>query len=320
MNFRFLKKGLSLYWKDVRGERRLRSAYGWFLPWHINHHGNFKRVRCNQVFLTVHPEWQSIEVPRNCPVELPPVMSYKTSQLLDHRSGWWTVAATEHAAKTAAFLLFEAYDNFKLWAIPQVLIDGIRRLPLARVLGNQANADELLRLLLVIESTDFEELPNGWRSRTRRSDGKEFSPGRRGVGADWVYYDPWKRQLIDRTTAEVRSYTRLQMPLDHPIRFDFETAIPAYTWAQVSREGADDADIDSGSDEDEIRHDDNPGPRQSGWSAAVDSSAGSSSYNQDRSLVNRFDAAQHFPSYYSSAGAPSSSISQPLHYQPASAP
>ena len=135
VNFRFLKKGLSPYWKDVRGERRLHSAYGWFLPWHINHHGNFKRVRCNQVFLTVHPEWQSIEVPRNCPVELPPVMSYKTSQLLDHRSGWWTVAATEHAAKTAAFLLFEAYDNLKLWAILPVLIDGIRRLPLARSAG-----------------------------------------------------------------------------------------------------------------------------------------------------------------------------------------
>ena len=41
----------------------------------------------------------------------------------------------------------------------------------------------------MIEGTDFSELPNAWRSRTRRTDGKEFTPGRRGKGADWLYYD-----------------------------------------------------------------------------------------------------------------------------------
>ena len=37
-------------------------------------------------------------------------------------------------------------------------------------------------------------------------------------------------------------------------------------------------------------------------------------------MANRFDAAQNFNNYYSSAGAPSSSISQPIQYHPASAP
>ena len=131
VNFRFLKKGLSPYWKDeVRPERRFRCAYGWFLPWHITHHSCFRRARCNEEFMPIHPEWSSIEVPKNCPVELPPVLSYMTSQLLNPQSGWWVVAATEFAAKTAAFLLFEVYDNFRLWSVPQFLIDCIKTLPL----------------------------------------------------------------------------------------------------------------------------------------------------------------------------------------------
>ena len=128
----------------------------------------------------------------------------------------------------------EVYDNFRLWCLPPPLIQGIRFLPLARILGNQANAEECIRLLNVIDETDFNSLPSSWRHRTRRNDGKELSPGRRGNGADWLYYDPWQRQPISRETALARAHTQLYMPVNHPVKLDFTTPIPAYTWDDVT--------------------------------------------------------------------------------------
>ncbi|MEM9094860.1 MAG: hypothetical protein AAGC62_07800, partial [Pseudomonadota bacterium] len=254
VNFRFIKKGLSHYWNyEVRSERRLRSSHGWFLPWHISHQMGFKHTTTKRVFPSVTEAWSDFEVPRNCPVEMPPVFTYKPSHLVDPSSGWWVVAFTEHAAKTAAFILFEAYDNFKLWWLSSRLIEGIRRLPLAEILGNQANANELRRLLDVIESTDFAELPPSWRLRTRRNDGKEFSPGRRGRGGDWVYYDPWKRRKVDKAEAEDLAFLRPRLPEGHPTGLDFQSDIPEYTFDSITAGSrdvySDDSEYDMADDE-----------------------------------------------------------------------
>ena len=111
VDFRFIKKGLSSYWHDdVRPERKLRSSHGWFMPWHLRHQGAFRHRYSNRVFVPVTDHWKRFEVPRNCYVELPPIFTYKPQALRDEDSGWWVVAYTEHAAKVAAFTLFEAYD------------------------------------------------------------------------------------------------------------------------------------------------------------------------------------------------------------------
>ena len=182
LNFRFIKKGQYWYWREeVRQGRRLRSSHGWLLPWHIQHQGASKHAHSNTVLLCVPEGWAQVKVARNCNVELPPVLTYKTSRLLDRRSGWLVVAYTKHAAKTAVFILMDVYDNLRLWRLPTALIEGIRRLPLLLILGNRANVQELLRILRVIETTELDKLPATWRHRTRRKDGKEFSPGRRAV-------------------------------------------------------------------------------------------------------------------------------------------
>ena len=119
----------------------------------------FRHSHNNTVLLRVPEGWAQYEVARNCNVELPPVLPYKTSRLLDGRFGWRVVAYTEHAAKEATFILMDVYDNLRLWWLPAALIEGIRRLPLLQILGNRANVQELHRLLRIIETTEFDKLP-----------------------------------------------------------------------------------------------------------------------------------------------------------------
>ena len=45
------------------------------------------------------------------------MFSYKIVDLMDPQSGWWILAYTEFAAKVAAFILFEVYDNCRLWGL-----------------------------------------------------------------------------------------------------------------------------------------------------------------------------------------------------------
>lgn len=61
------------------------------------------------------------------------MFTYKVRELRDPKSGWWVVAYTAFAAKTAAFLLCEVYDSFHLWALSAEMIANIRALYLVRV-------------------------------------------------------------------------------------------------------------------------------------------------------------------------------------------
>ena len=69
------------------------------------------------------------------------------------------VVYTEMTAKTAAFILQDAYHNCRLWALSRDSIENIRALTLVDVLGNQANAEECLKFLSIIESTNFSAFP-----------------------------------------------------------------------------------------------------------------------------------------------------------------
>lgn len=45
------------------------------------------------------------------------MFTYKVHEFCDLESGWWVVAYTELVRKTAAFVLFEGYDSYRLWAL-----------------------------------------------------------------------------------------------------------------------------------------------------------------------------------------------------------
>ena len=53
--------------------------------------------------------------------------------------------------------------------------------------------------------------------------------GRYGLGADFVYYDPWNRRRMTKVQYEnLRTRGRQQMPVGHPTGFDFDT--PTSGW------------------------------------------------------------------------------------------
>lgn len=66
---------------------------------------------------------------------------------------------TEMVVKTAAFVLKEAYDQYRLWALSPRTVRFSRELNLLPVLGFHANVNEYLCQLRVIEATDFTVLP-----------------------------------------------------------------------------------------------------------------------------------------------------------------
>ena len=84
------------------------------------------------------------------------------SELMDLEWGWWVVAYTEMAYNSAAFVLQDTYHNLRLWAVSRDSIPKIRALNQVEVLGNQANADECLKFLSIIESKNFSVFPATW--------------------------------------------------------------------------------------------------------------------------------------------------------------
>lgn len=248
--FRYTRKQGD-YWSYVKGERRYRSMYGQIIPYQCLTHLEMRQNTRLNGWIKLHRSFGRIEVPRGCYVETPPCVSYVWKELKqDENSGWWVPVFTEFICKTATFILQEVYDNYRLWALSADSIRCLRELDLSTVLGHQDNVDELHRLLDVIESTNFAELPSTWRQRGERA--HDLSPGRVGPGADWVYYDPWRRQILTEVVARQKANEeRPPIPDGHPtgFNFDFNAAgwnneNPAYVAAQNNADNGDDYDED----------------------------------------------------------------------------
>ena len=222
MEFRYLRKSTvsnaHVFSQYIRSERRIRSRHGLIVPWQ---HQEFNRMsqgarRANVIPVTSH--WRSIEVPRGFYAELPLVFSYVTSRFLDDRdSGFWVLAYTEFAAVTAAFLLWDAYDNRRLWYLSRHMIRFIRELDLGPVLGSAENYQEVLRFLNLIEAKDWSTVPesNSFRERGY-SNRQDLSPGKTGSGGDFFHYDPWRNEEITAEGARERRNQVPTMPAGHP--------------------------------------------------------------------------------------------------------
>lgn len=79
------------------------------------------------------------------------------------------------------FLFVEAYDSCWLFCFSTKMILNILQFDLVRVLWWCASKDEVERLLLVMESTNFAPFPEDW---SRLDERRNLGPGRRrrGVG------------------------------------------------------------------------------------------------------------------------------------------
>ena len=70
---------------------------------------------------------------------------------MDPRSGWWVVAYTEQAVKTAVYILMDVYFILRVWSVSPHLARALGELNLDAALGCAANVAEFRRLLGVIE-------------------------------------------------------------------------------------------------------------------------------------------------------------------------
>ena len=101
---------------------------------------------------------------------------------------------------------------------------------MAPYLGSQRNVHETLGMIGVIENSRFDLLPSTWRDRSDRS--SDYHPGRTGVGADWVYYDPWGRTKVSRETTLSRAAVTGVQPNDVPNGWSHVDEDDDRTWMQ----------------------------------------------------------------------------------------
>lgn len=189
------------YWAEfVRHERCYRSKHGVAVPYQCLNTFSLRGTYFQSAFPRRTQAWQRIEVHIGCDVELPPIFSYKSCELKHKDSGWWVVAYTEVAAKTAPFILFDAYDQFRPSALSTQMIDHIGALEVQAVLGNRQNANELLELLTKVEVTNFSSLPS---SSSANGHGIIAAPVRSGRGADFFWYDRYERKFIILNEAKL---------------------------------------------------------------------------------------------------------------------
>ena len=143
-------------------------------------------------------------------------------ELMDPSSGWWVVAYTEQAIKTAVYILMDVYFNLRLWSVSPHLDRALGELNIDAALGCAANVAEFHWLLGVIESTDFSTKPCSWTFRGYVSarvgaHQNRHGWGRKGPGADLIYYHPWRQVAISAEQAkQILRGERRRIPDGHP--------------------------------------------------------------------------------------------------------
>lgn len=172
-------------------------------------------------FVLLTSVWSRVKVPAGCYAEFPPVFTYKAEELRDSTSGEWVVAYTEFAVRTLAFLLFEARNNLRLWAVSHDTCRLARELELEPTLGSMGNVTELNRIIRVVEKTRFDMFSERFRYCGNYDAGIVC---RVGPGADFLFYNIH----TDRTIMEQEAYHMSHLVRDeisdgHPRCWDYTT-------------------------------------------------------------------------------------------------
>ena len=261
LEFRYLKKGGDRHFNEfVRSELRVRSRDGLLVPGQHREYLAFTPEARRQRYLEVTPQWRRLEVPRGLYAELSTVITYLTSALHGHpESGYWVVVYTEFVAQVAAFVLWDAYDNRRLWALSPDMIRFIRELDLSRVLGSAENFQELLRLVNRIEQKDWLTVPETNSSRSRGARGGpgrqsrryhvDHSPGKTSAGGDYFHFDPRTNEEI--TAEEARERGKADswvVPAGQPTGYR-HVPQAELGWSAEQVQQVDDDESESGSEE-----------------------------------------------------------------------
>ena len=190
------------YWGRIKWERRARSRTGYLVPMHCIEIDRVRRNSRASRYLALPATFSNgqMEMPRGFLADLPPVLTYLGSELINNfcDSGLWVVLYSEWVAKVAAALLWEVYDNMKVWFTPPTLRGFIRDIDLSFALGSASNYRDVIHLMDIIDTTNWAEVPLEWSFRGNRPLAQDASPGRHEATAgDFVYYDPWLRRRLN---------------------------------------------------------------------------------------------------------------------------
>ena len=205
---------------NLRWERKQRSRLGYLVPYHMLEIGNIIGSARRTRYVSIPADWINWEVPHGLAVELPWVVTYLGVHLaLTPSSGLWVVFLSEWCAQVAMALLWDTYDNFRLFWLPPVVIAGIRAVNLAQVLGSPANYRELLHLLREIDQINWSEVDP---SNGTKPSGVDCSPTcREDQGGAFIWYDPWSKTRVTRDRAAHLRNNRRRLPVNHPKGYSF---------------------------------------------------------------------------------------------------
>ena len=99
--FRYKPTRLAVPQDYVRWEREVRSRTGFLVPYQCVEVDAMARKARMGRYVPVPKHFAYLEVPRGCLAELPPILTYRSSKLLDFSSGFWTMFHTEWALNCA---------------------------------------------------------------------------------------------------------------------------------------------------------------------------------------------------------------------------
>lgn len=171
VNFRYLKKTDSQYWSNfARNERRTQSATGLAVPHLCVTQNNIPSTSRMFAYAKLTVGRTRIEIPIGCYSEPSLVFHYKGSASRNPRSGYPVVDYTGFVAKTVAFDLFDAYDDYRIWRLSRQMIEFTRKLTFKLVLESGRSVEDFTRILSPKYETVFQQLLQHRGSRSRRCD------------------------------------------------------------------------------------------------------------------------------------------------------
>ena len=240
--FRYLRRNDDkAFWESMKWERRTRSRMGLIVPYQNVEVEFVQETERRTRYVEIPDHWASYEVPRGFNVDLPPVLTYCGKHMIRNRaSGMWSVFYTEWIARVGAALLWECYDNYRLFWVPPAVRYWIRHINLDVVLGSPGNYAELRHLLDKIDDVNWDAV--NVRNQQRGAGQRDRSPiSKSAVSGDYVNYDPWNHEEVSRERAfELRKAER-HVADDHRIGYVF-SAFPDVSGLHPDEDEMDESD------------------------------------------------------------------------------
>lgn len=141
------------------------------------------------------------------------------------QSGYFVVGYTELLSQTIVFVLFDAYNNYRIWKFSRRMIASLRKLSVKPVSRRPQNVKAFDCILHHISEKDFRRLPKNRGFRSKRRDPLDVL--RQGAGADLCCYNGCRRmRILEREHQTLRQSSRPIRPANYPARSHHDMEIP----------------------------------------------------------------------------------------------